>query len=142
MNLRKGTNLELILILICIIKDEKGNLLANPWNVLSRWKNVYNQMLNVNGVHVRQMDIHMAEPLVPESSLVKVEIATGKLKSYKSPDTDQILAELIKAGSETYSEIHRLLCSIQNKEEMPQHWKESIIVPIYKKGEETNSNNY
>jgi hypothetical protein len=30
----------------------------------------------------------MAEPLVPEPSLVKVEIAIGKLKSYKSPGTD------------------------------------------------------
>jgi hypothetical protein len=31
---------------------------------------------------VRQEDIHMTEPLVPEPSLVKVEIAVGKLKSY------------------------------------------------------------
>jgi hypothetical protein len=47
----------------------------------------------VHGVHnVRQMDIHTAGPLVPESSLVKVKIAIGKLKSYKSPGTDQILA--------------------------------------------------
>jgi hypothetical protein len=39
----------------------------------------------VHGVHdVRQMDIHTAEPLVPEPSLVEVEIATGKLKSYRS----------------------------------------------------------
>jgi hypothetical protein len=48
------------------------------------WKNFFNQMLNVHGVHdVRQIDIHEAEPLVPEPSLVKVEIAMGKLKSYK-----------------------------------------------------------
>jgi hypothetical protein len=53
------------------------------------------------------MDIHTAEPLVPEPSLVKVEIAIGKLKSYKSPGTNQISAKLIKAGGETlYSEIH------------------------------------
>jgi hypothetical protein len=93
-------------------------------------------VLNVHGVHdVRQMDIHTAEPLVPEPSLVKVEIATGKLKSYKSPGTDLILAESIRTGSETlYSEIHRLTCSIWNKEELPQQWKESIIIPIHKKG--------
>jgi hypothetical protein len=34
----------------------------------------------------------MTEPLVPEPSLVEVETATGKLKSYKSLDTDKIPA--------------------------------------------------
>jgi hypothetical protein len=75
--------------------------------------------------------------------VLKVEIAIGKLKSYKSPGTDQILARLIKAGSETlYSEIHKFICSIWNKEELPQQWKESIIVPTYKKGDKTDCNNY
>jgi hypothetical protein len=65
------------------------------------------------------------------------------LKSYKSPGTDQIPAELIKAEGETlYSEIWRLICCIWNKEELPQKWKESIIVPIYKKGDKTDCNNY
>jgi hypothetical protein len=107
---------------INIIKDENGNLLADPQNVLNRWKNFFNQVINVHGVHdIRQMDIHMAETLVPEPRLVEVEIAIGKLKSYKYPGTDQILAELIKAGGETlYSEIQRLICSIWNKEELPQ----------------------
>jgi hypothetical protein len=90
-------------------------------------------VINVHGVHnIRQMDIHTAEPLMPEPSLVEVEISIGKLKSYKSPGTDEIPADLIKAGTETlYSEIHRLICSIWNKEEYPQQWEESIIVLIY-----------
>jgi hypothetical protein len=71
----------------------------------------------VHGIHdVREMDIHMAELLVPEPSLVDVEIATGKLKRYKSPGTDQIPAELIKVGGETCSEIHKLICFIWNME--------------------------
>jgi hypothetical protein len=92
---------------------------------------------------VRQMDIHKAEPLIPEPSLIEVKIAIGKLKSYKSPGTDQILVKMIKAGGETlYFEIHKLICSIWNKEELPQQWTESIIVPIYKKGDKTDCNNY
>jgi hypothetical protein len=101
-------------------------------------------VLYIHGVHdVKEMDIHTAEPLVPEPSLVKVEIAIGKLKGHKSPVTDQILAELIKAGGGTLcSEIHNLICSIWKKEELPQQWKESIIVPIHKKGDKTDCNNY
>jgi hypothetical protein len=106
-------------------------------------KNFFNQVLNVHGVHdVRQMDIHTAEPLVPEHGLVEAEIAIGKLKSYKSPGTDQIPTELIKARGETCSEIHQLIYSIWNKEDLPQQGKESIILPIYKKGDKTDCNNY
>jgi hypothetical protein len=118
---------------INIIKDENGVCFLN------RWKNFFNQVLNVHGVHdVRQMDICMVEPLVPEPSLVKVEIAVEKVKRYKSLGTDQILAKLIKAGAEILcSEIHKLLCSLWNMEELPRQWKESIIVTIHKKGDKT-----
>jgi hypothetical protein len=125
-------------------EEENGNLLADPQSVLNRWKNFFNQVLFVHAVHdVRQMDIHTAEPLVPEPSLVELEIAIEKLKSCTSPGTDQIPAELIKAGGETlYSEIHRLICCIWNKEELPQQWKESVIIPIHIKGDKTDCNNY
>jgi hypothetical protein len=87
--------------------------------------------------------MQMAELLVPEPSLIEVEITIGKLKSYKSLGTDQILAEFIKVGVETLcSEIHKLLCSIRNKEELPQQWKEFIIIPIHKKCVKTDCNNY
>jgi hypothetical protein len=94
---------------INIIKDENGNLLADPQSVLNKWKKLFSQVLNVHRVHdVRQMDIHTAESLVPEPSLVEVESAIGKLKRYKSLGTDQILAELIKAGG-------KILCSETQK---------------------------
>jgi hypothetical protein len=84
---------------INIVKDENGDLLADPQSVLNRWKYFFNKVLNVHGVHnVKQKDIQTAEPLVLEPSFIEVEIAVGKLKSYKSLGTDQIPAELIKAG--------------------------------------------
>jgi hypothetical protein len=48
---------------------------------------------------------------------MEVEIDIAKLKMYKSPDSDQILAELIQAGGETVSVIHKLINSIWNKED-------------------------
>jgi len=61
-------------------------------------------------------------------------MAIDKPARHKSPDTDQILAGLIKAGGRTIrSEIHHtLINSIWNMEELPQQCKESISVPIHK----------
>jgi len=50
---------------------------------------------------------------------------------------------LIKAGGRTIRcEIHKLIISIWNKEKLSEEWKESIIVPIYKKGDKTYCSNY
>jgi hypothetical protein len=65
-------------------------------------------------------------------------MAIEKLKRHKSPGICQIPAELIKAGGRiSCFGIHELINCIWNKKELPEHWKESIIVPIYKKGNET-----
>ena len=92
---------------------------------------------------VGQAEIHTAEPLVPEPSAFEVELDIDKIKSHKSPGIDQIPAELIKAGGRTiYVEIHKLIISIWNKVKLSEEWKESIIVPIHKKGDKTDYNNY
>jgi hypothetical protein len=98
--------------------------------------------LNIPGVKdVKQTEIHTA--LLPEPSASEVNMAIEKLKRHKSPGIDQIPADLIKAGSRTIrSEIHKLINSIWNKEELPKQWKESIIVPIYKNGDKTDCSNY
>jgi len=86
--------------------------------------------------------MHTPEPVVPEPSAPEVELVIEKLESHKSPSIDQIPAELIKAeGKTNHCEIHKLIISVWNKEELPEEWKESIIVPIYKKGDKTDCSN-
>jgi hypothetical protein len=82
----------------------------------------------------RQM--YRAEPSIPGPSRLEVEIAIAKLNRYKSPGSDRIPAELIQAVGKTLrSEVQKFINSIWNKEELPDQWKESIIVPIHKKGD-------
>jgi hypothetical protein len=91
---------------------------------------------------VRQIEIQTSVPLVPDPSPFDID-TTAKLKKYKSLGSDQILAELIQAGGGTLqSEIHKLVSSIWSKKELPDQWKESIIVPIHKKGDKNDCTNY
>jgi hypothetical protein len=86
--------------------------------IVNRRKSYFSHLLNVHNVSdVRQTEKHTAEPLVPGPSHVEVEISILKLKKYKSPDSAEIPAELYQ-------------------------WKESIIVPIHKRGDKTDCNIY
>jgi len=100
--------------------------------------------LNIHGVSdVRQTEIHTAEPLVSEPSAFEVEMAVEKLKSHKSPGIDQIPAEMIKArGKTVHCDIYKLIISIWNKEDLLEEWKESFTVPVHKKDDKTDCNNY
>ena len=65
-----------------IVKDEKGDLVADSYSILARCWHHFSQLLNIHGVSDgRQTEIHTAEPLVPETCAFEVELAVAKLKS-------------------------------------------------------------
>jgi hypothetical protein len=66
-----------------LVRDEKGDLLADPHKIVSRWMNYFCQLLNIQQVGgIRQTETQTAEPFVPEPSISEVEVAIGKLKRY------------------------------------------------------------
>jgi hypothetical protein len=78
---------------------------------------------------------------VPGLSRHEIEIATAKLKKYKSPGSDQFPVELIQVGRiMLLSAIHKLTNSVCNVQELPHQWRESIIVPI--QGYDADYSNY
>ena len=101
-----------------IVMDGKSDLVPVSHSILARWRNHFSQLFNVHGVNdFRQTEIHTAEPPEPELNAFEVEMAIDKLKSHKSPGTEQISAEMTKAGGGTICyEIHKLITSIWNKE--------------------------
>jgi hypothetical protein len=87
---------------------------------------------------VRKIEVHKAD-----RNRLEAEIAIAKLKKYKSPGSDQIPAELIQAGGKMLlSAIHKLINSIWNKEELPNQWKYSIVIPIYNKDNKPGCSKY
>jgi hypothetical protein len=127
-----------------LVKDDRGDLLAASHKILSSWKNYFCQLLNKHRAGgVRQTEMQTAETFVTKPRASGFEVAIGKLKRYKYPGVDQIPAELIQAGGETWHlDIHKLMKLIWNKTELPHQWKESIVVPIHKKDDKTDCSNY
>jgi hypothetical protein len=81
-----------------LVKDERGDLLADPHKIFSRWKNYLSDVERTRAGGVRQTEMHTAEAFVLDPSTSEVKVAIGKLKRYKSPGADQIPVELIQAG--------------------------------------------
>jgi len=94
-------------------------LIAVSYRILARWRKHFCQVLNVHRfIDVRQTEIQTSERLVPVPSAFEVEVNISKLKRQKSPGTDQLPAELIKAGAWTLrSKVRHLMNSTCNKEE-------------------------
>jgi hypothetical protein len=52
-----------------IVKDDNDNLLADAHNILKTWKKKFCQLLNIRGTDdIRQIEMHIAEPLLPQPS--------------------------------------------------------------------------
>ena len=59
------------------VKNEKGDVVANPDRGLVMWMNNFSELLNAPGVDgVRQNEINTAEPLVPDHSAFEFVMAT------------------------------------------------------------------
>jgi hypothetical protein len=68
---------------------------------------------------------------VPEPSTFETGVAIEKLRRHKSPGINQIAAELIKAREKKIRfETHKFINSLWNKKELPEEWKESIILSL------------
>jgi hypothetical protein len=84
------------------VEDEKSDLDSDSHIILATWTKHFSQLFNAHWVsEVRQTELHMAEPLVPEMNAFEFEMAIDKLKGHQSPGIDQIPAKLMKAGVRT-----------------------------------------
>ena len=80
-------------------------------------------------------DISPIEDLDNVPSFDELTAAFASTRENKAPGSCGIPAEVCKHGGKRLQEkLHELIADIWRKEQMPQNWKDAIIVPIFKKG--------
>jgi hypothetical protein len=66
-----------------------------------------------------------------------------KMKNNKAAGCSGIVAEMLKAGGQFLeTRLLSLFKSIWSKEVMPADWEVGIVIPLYKKGDKMDLNNY
>ncbi|KYN12367.1 hypothetical protein ALC57_15482 [Trachymyrmex cornetzi] len=82
---------------------------------------------------------------IEEEKLKEEEIkkALRKMKLKKAAGIDRILTEAWKyAGKRLWKKLVSLMKMVWRKGKIPEDWKKSIIVPIYKRGDKEKATNY
>ena len=124
-------------------RKENGDIVSSEDEILERWANYFGELLG--GEREERNIVHTYENTqeVREPDLEDIKRATERLKSNKSPGSDGIVAELLKAGSDVIAEVlYKIIFRIWTEERMPQEWHEGIICPIHKKGDRLECRNY
>ena len=78
-------------------------------------------------------------------SIEEVTLAIRKLKTQKAPGPDGIIGELLKYAWKNDLILNffvKLFNSLFENGIFPENWTESIVMPLYKKGDVNNPNNY
>lgn len=135
------------------IQDKEGNLLGEKKEIMQRWKCHFEELLKVNSdVHQQdeEEERRVEDPEdggdggeVEEPTESETEEVIMIMKNNKSPGANNITAENLKYGGvEIKREVTKLIQEVWRTEMMPDAWKKAVLLPIYKKGDPTDCNNY
>lgn len=110
-----------------------------------RWKEYFVKLLNyaIPDHPISHTKYQRAKPHIENLTLEEIEAAILKLKIWKCSGSDDMAAELIRYGEkEVHKAIYKVCQKIWNEEQMPEEWKEANVIPLYKKGDKMDYNNY
>lgn len=136
-------------------KDEEGNFIAEKHEVLERWKQYFQKLLNAQTEEDKEEDEDEkleviidannegSETCTEAPTEEEIETIINKFKNNKSPGQNGVTAENIKNGGKALKEqIVKLIEEVWTTEKMSESWNKAVIVPIHKKGDIAECKNY
>ena len=115
------------------IKSSDGTVLIDEDEVKMRWSAYFEQLMNVENERVEREIGPGTERQVPEIEREEVVAAMKKMKKGKAVGPDDIPIEAWRVLGEAGVDILLdILSGIMQTEKMPEEWRESILIPIFK----------
>ncbi|CAM4844407.1 unnamed protein product [Rotaria magnacalcarata] len=134
------------------IKDKHGKLILNSTDQLERWREFFDDLLNVSTAvdlqlidhtKIKRIEKNEEERQNMQSTISEVRKALNQMKSRKAPGNDKITADLLKAGGEPVIKwLHEIFSDVWKQEEMVKEWNLAIWIKLFKKGNKQLCDNY
>ena len=134
-----------------MLKNKGGELIEEDQTVADccaeYFKRLYNDGFKEDSEHnlagkVRLDDTRQQVNVV-EPTLEEVRRAVNKLKWGKAAGGSGVAAEMVKAGGDVVVErLHSLFKKVWLSEVIPEDWQCGVVIPLHKKGDRMNLDNY
>lgn len=130
-----------------VILDKEGETLLDEGEVAERWRECFDELLNVLEGGEEEMEEPDLEPglELEDAEVIEMEEvreAIRALKNGKSTGCDGLNNELYKAGEGMINWMTKLINNIWSEERIPTEWRKAIVCSIHKKGDRRECGNY
>ena len=128
-----------------MMKDKDGNVMTDEESVLRMWKEYYMGLMNEeNERERREIDGERVNLEVESVSKEEVMENMQRMKNGKAVGPDDIPVEVWKClGESALKFLTKLYNRTMESERMPEEWRDSVLIPIFKnKGDVQSCSNY
>ncbi|KAK3515253.1 hypothetical protein QTP70_013016, partial [Hemibagrus guttatus] len=128
-----------------VIKDRDGRVLTSEESVQRRWKEYFEELMNEENEREKRVEVvNSVEQKVDKIRKDEVRKALKRMKCGKAVGPDDIPVEVWKCLGEAAVEfLTSLFNRVLESERMPEEWRRSVLVPIFKnKGDVQSCSNY
>ncbi|KAI5720850.1 hypothetical protein M8J77_012470 [Diaphorina citri] len=126
------------------VKDKDGKVLKSEKEIKERWKDYFNTLMNEENPRIVCERGKENQGVVMDIEREEVVAVLKRMKNNKATGPDEIPIEAWKSLGEEGEEILLgMMREVFREERIPDEWRDSVVVPIYKeKGDIQDCNNY
>ena len=127
-----------------VIKDQSGNILTEADKIRGRWREYFNQLLNIENSRDPLHEVKPVEGPIENIKETEVEKAVERMKKGKATGCSGLSVDLMSSlGEQGLRMMTEMMEAVWREGKIPREWEKSEIVPIYnQKGDPLDCGNY